>query len=109
MVQAFASYRADYAFDIGALPRRSRSAKHFLDIHNFDLFAELLPVNAIAISEQIFRRSVERKRFEHLLRCPFSGGMRGDAEVDNTSAMVSENDKDEQNFKPDGVDREEVN
>src|SRR5688572_20337405 len=101
MVQTLSSYGADQAFHVRALPRRSRSAEDFRDIHDLDLLAELVAVDAIAIPEQVFRCSIERKCFEHLLRRPFGGRMRGDVEMNNTPAIMSENDKDEQNFKPD--------
>src|SRR5689334_13773361 len=108
MVQTFSSYRADQAFHVRALPWRSRSAEDSRDIHDLDLVAEPVAVDAVAIPKQGFRCSVERKWFEHLLRRPFGGRMRGDVEVDNTPAIMSENDKDEQNFEPDGVDCEEI-
>src|SRR5262249_35111762 len=82
---------------------RGSWAKNFVDIHDFDLLAELLPVDPITISQQIFRCGVERKGFQHLLRGPFSRGMSRDVEVDNASSIVGENDKHEQNFKPHGV------
>jgi len=34
--------------------------------------------------------------------------MSSDVKVDNASSIMGENDKDEENFKPDGVDSEEV-
>ena len=34
--------------------------------------------------------------------------MRRNIEMDNTTSVVTEHNKDEQNFKPHGVDREEV-
>src|SRR5262249_41758557 len=108
MVQTFSADRTDHAFDVSALPRRSRSAKNLVDIHDFDLLAELLPVDPITISQQIFRCGVERKGFEHLLRGPFTRRMSRDVEVDNASSIVGENDKHEQNFKPHGVDGEGV-
>src|SRR5215510_13418576 len=108
MVQTFSADRTDHALDVSALPRRARSAKNFFDIHDFDLLAELLPVDTITISQQIFRCGVERKGFEHLLRGPFNRRMSRDIEVDNASPIMRENDKHEQNFEPYSMDREEV-
>ena len=90
------------------MPRRSRSAENFAAIHDLDLLAERLPVDPIAISEQILWHGVERKGFEHLLRGPFGCGMSRDVEMDNASSIMSENDKDEQDFKLNRVDGEEV-
>ena len=108
MVQTLAAYRSDDTFHVCALPRRSRSAEHFVDVHDLELLAELLPVDPISVSEQIFRRGVERKSFAHLLCGPFGCGMGCDVEVDNAASVVRENNKDEEDFKPNRVDREEV-
>src|SRR5215471_2520006 len=108
MVQTFSADRPDHTFHVSALPRRARGAKNFFDIHDFDLLAELLPVDPITISQQIFRCGVERKGFQHLLRGPFRRRMSRDIEMDDASAIMCENDKHEKNFKPSSVDREEV-
>ena len=108
VVQTVSTYRSDDAFHVRPLPRRSRSAENFVDVHDLELLAELLPVDPIAISKQILRLGVERKSFEHLLRGPFGCGMGRDVEVDNTTSVVSQHNKDEQNFKPNCVDGEEV-
>jgi hypothetical protein len=71
------------------------------------LVAELLAIDSITISQQILRGCVEREGFEHLLRRPLSRRMRRDV-VHNTSSVMRENDKDEQDFKPNSVDSEEV-
>src|SRR5215472_266852 len=106
MVQAFTPNRTDDPFDVSTLPR---SGENFFDIHYRDLVAELLSVDAVTISQQISGRCVERKGFEHLLRRPFSGRMSRDVKVDNTPSVMGENDKDEQDFKPNRVHSEEVN
>ena len=108
MIQTFSTDRADHAFHASAVPGRSRSAKNFFDIHDFDLFAELLSVDPITISQQIFRCGVEGKGFEHLLRGPFGRGMSCHVKVDDTSAIMREHDEDEQNFKPYGMYGEEI-
>src|SRR5215510_9056971 len=108
MIQTFPADRTDHALDVSALPRRARGAKNFFDIHEFDLLAELLSVDPITISQQIFRCGVEGKSFEHLLRAPFSRGMSRDVEVDNASSIMRENDKHEKNFEPYSMDGEEV-
>jgi len=58
--------------------------------------------------QQIFRCGVEWKGFEHLLRRPFRCGMSRNVEVHNASSIMCENDKDEQDFKANSVDDEEV-
>src|SRR5215471_6087843 len=108
MVQTFTANRADDAFDVSPLPRRPRSAEHFFDIHYRDLVTELLAINSISISQQISRRGIKRKGFEHLLRRPFRGWMSCDVEVHDASSILCEDNKNEEDFEPNGVDGEEV-
>jgi hypothetical protein len=77
-MQTFSADRTDHAFYVSALLRRARGAKNLVDIHDFDVLAELLPVDPITISQQIFWCGVERKGFEHLLRGPFRRRMSRD-------------------------------
>src|SRR5215470_13729815 len=109
MVQTFPADRTDHAFDVSSLPRRSRSAEDFFDIHQRDLVAKLLTIDSISISQQISRRSIKRKGFEHLLRRPFSRWMSCDVEVHDAPSIVCEDNKNEEDFEPNGVDGEEVN
>src|SRR5262245_60469398 len=108
MVQTFTANRTDDAFDVSLLPRRSRSAEHFFDIHYRDLVVELLAIDPISISQQISRRGIKRKGFEQLLRRPLSRWMSCDVEVHDASSIVCENNKNEEDFEPNGVDGEEV-
>ena len=108
MVQTFPANRADHAFHVSTLPGSPGSAENFIDIHDCDLVAELLSVDPIAISQQIFRCCVEGKGFEHLLRGPFGRGMTCQVKVDDTSAIMREHDEDEQNFKPYRMYSEEI-
>src|SRR5262245_33592526 len=108
MVQTFSANRTDEAFDVRSLPRRPRSAEHFFDIHYRDLVAELLAIDSISIAQQISRRRIKRKGFEHLLRRPFSGGMSCDVEVHDAASIVCEDNKNEEDFEPNGLDGEEV-
>src|SRR5262249_52781566 len=85
--------------DVGSLPGRPRGSQDFFDVHDFNLLAELASINAISIPQQIFRCAVERKRFDDLLCCPFCSGMSHDVEVDDTSAIVPDNDEDEQDLE----------
>src|SRR5262249_48449195 len=106
MVQTFAANRTDDAFDVSSLPRRPRSAEDFFDIHCRDLVAELLAIDSI--SQQISRRGIKRKGFDYLLRRPFRRWMSCDVEVHDASSIVCEDNKNEEDFEPNGVDGEEV-
>src|SRR5262249_28968588 len=108
MVQTFSANRTDDAFDVSSLPRTAWSAEDFFDIHYRDLVAELLPIDSISISQQISRRAIKRKGFEHLLRGPFGRWMSCDFEVHDASSIVCEDNKNEEDFEPNGVDGEEV-
>src|SRR5215831_15930800 len=108
MVQTFTADRTDHAFDVSSLPRRSRSAEDFFDIHYRDLVAKLLAIDSISISQQISRRGIKRKGFEHLLRRPFGRGMSRDIEVHDAPSIVCEDNKNEEDMEPNGVDGEEV-
>src|SRR5215469_812878 len=108
MVQAFTPNRTDDAFDVTSLPRRPRSAEEFFDIHDRDLVAELLAIDSISISQQISRHGIKRKGFEHLLRRPFGRWMSCDVEVYDASSIVCKDNKNEEDFEPNGVDGEEV-
>src|SRR5262245_44227626 len=107
MVQTFRANRTDDAFDVSSLPRRPRSAEDFFDIHYRDLIAELLSIDSISISQQIPRRGIKRKGFEHMLRRPFSCWMSCDVEVHDASSIVCEDNKNEEDFEPNRVDGEE--
>src|SRR5262249_1173451 len=106
MVQTFTANRADDAFDVSSLPRSPRSAENFFDIHCGELLAELLAIDSI--SQQISRRGIKRKGFEHLLRRPFRRWMSCDVEVHDASSIVCEDNKNEEDLEPNGVDSEEV-
>src|SRR5215467_4845883 len=109
MVQTFSANRIDDAFDVSSLPRSPGSAEDFFDIHCGDLLAELLAIDSISISQQISRRGIKRKGFEYLLRRPFRRWMSCDVEVHHASSIVCEDNKNEEDFEPNGVDGEEVN
>src|SRR5262249_48595983 len=108
VVQTFSPDRADHALHVCALPRRARSAEDFFDIHYRDLVAELLAVDSISIAQQISRRGIKRKGFEHLLCRPFRRWMSCDVEVRDASSIVCEHNKNEEDLEPNGVDGEEV-
>src|SRR5215467_7699844 len=108
MVEAFTANRADDAFDLSALPGRPRSTEDFFHVHHRDLVAELLAIDSISTSQQISRRGIKRKGFEHLLRRQFRRWMSCDVEVHDASSIVCEDNKNEEDFEPNGVDGEEV-
>src|SRR5215469_8413954 len=108
MVEAFTANRTDDAFDVSSLPRRPRTLSTSLIFICRDLIAELLAIDSISISQQISRRGIKRKGFDYLLRRPFRRWMSCDVEVHDASSIVCEDNKNEEDFEPNGGDGEEV-
>ena len=88
MIETLAPKRADQSFDIGSLPGRSRSRKHFLDSRRLHLCNEITSEDAVSITQQISRSRVPGKYFPQLLRGPFCGRM--EARVDREAPDSSE-------------------
>src|SRR5215813_5227567 len=99
MIETLSANRTDYAFGVWILERRSRRGDHLFDLHSLYSQAKLFPVDLISIPEQIARRRIFRKCFDHLLRCPDGRRMRGDIEVDNPSSIMEQDDKTVQGTK----------
>ena len=108
MIQAFPSYRSDDSLDVSALPWRPRDAENFFDTQHLDLFPKLVSVNPISIPKQVFGCAVEWKGFDDLLGGPRGRWVSRDVKVENTTAVVSKHNKNEQNFKPDRMHREKI-
>jgi hypothetical protein len=56
----------------------------------------MLTGDLVVVAKEIGRSGVVRKGVGDLLSGPVGGGMLGDVEVDDASAMVSEHDKNEE-------------
>jgi hypothetical protein len=59
-------------------------------------------------SRRRYLGAVSKGKANDLLRSPLRSRMSGDVEMDDASAVMSKHDKDEQDFEPDRVYREEV-
>ena len=66
---------------------------HLADAHAGDPAPEHVAVDGVAIPQQPSRRRVVRKRFNHLLRRPRRRGMFRDVDVDDSPAVVAEQDQ----------------
>ena len=108
VIEALATDRSNHAFNIGSLPRRSRRRQYLLDSHCLHLFNKFMPEDPIPIPQQILRGGVPGKCLAQLVSRPFGSRMRCDPEVNDSPALVSQNENHVQNLKPDGRDREEV-
>jgi len=65
-------------------------------------------VDPIAVSQEVLRSAVKRKRFDDLLPGPFRCRMGGDVEVRDASGVMREDNENEQNLEPDRGHREEI-
>ncbi|MFT7620616.1 MAG: hypothetical protein ACI97A_004273, partial [Planctomycetota bacterium] len=73
-----------------------------------DRFAKLGPEHCVAITMQEFWFFAIRKCLDDLSCCPFSGGVGGDVNVLNPTAVMREHDEDVKHFECSRWDSEEV-
>jgi hypothetical protein len=99
VVEALAAERADETFHVGILPRRSRRRHDFADSHAVHSTRELDAVDPVAVAREISRGSVPGEGFHKLLSGPLGGGGVSDVHVDDASAVVRQNDEDEQDLE----------
>src|SRR5262245_25362419 len=108
VVEALAADRADHPLYEGILPRGAWSGKDLVDPHALDAPHELVAVDTVTITEQVGRSRVIREGLDDLVSRPKGSGVVGDVEVDEFTAVVAEDDEDEEQAKGEGGDHEEV-
>ena len=108
MVQTLTSDRANDAFSIGSLPRRLRRNKNFLDAQVLDPLSEMLAIDRIPVSDQVFRSRLFRKGIDDLLGRPHGGRMDGNVKMHDLPPMMAKNNKAEQDLEPDRRDGKEI-
>ena len=108
VVDKFSTYCPDYAFRIGILPWRRRCGDDLVSTQTFDLPRNALTVDAVAVSNQITRRGIKRKRLDQLLCCPLRRRMFGHVEVNNSPSIVGKHNENEQHPKHSRRDDEKV-
>src|SRR5262245_16388225 len=102
MVQALASHRTDEPLREGVLPRAARGRQDFTDAHALRALAKRGAVDAVAIAQEVDGGGVVRKGVDDLLSGPVRGGVLSHIEMDDTAAMVGEQDKDEEDAQARG-------
>ena len=108
VIEAFAADGADQALDIRSLPGTSGSGEDFGDMQVSDLSPEGVAIDAVTISEQVARSGVP---WEYLrdLRCrPLGSRMLGHVEMNDTPALMRQDEKDKQKLEVNGRYDEEV-
>ncbi len=99
VIQKFSAKASDYPFNIGILPRRSRRGDNCLNTQARQPSLNPITIYAIAVTQQIPRGRIKRKRFQNLLGCPLRGRMFRHVEVDDSPAIVRQDDENEQHFE----------
>jgi hypothetical protein len=85
-----------------------RCRKDFVDVHTLHSVAELLAIDLVTIAEAIGGRGVIREGVHDLLGGPARGGMLGDVEVQDATAIVGKHDEDEEDTQAGGGNGEEI-
>ena len=96
VIETLAANATNHPFDVRILPRRSRRRPNLVDAEAFDAPDEVRTIDAIAVPQQIARRGFPWKGVDDLLRRPLSKRVVGDVEVNDTAAIVTKDDEDEQ-------------
>jgi len=107
-IQTLAPDRADEPLREGVLPGAGGRRQNLTDPHAPHSLPERVAVDRVAIAEEIGRGGVVREGIDDLLGGPGSGGMLGDVEVEDATAMVGEHDEDEEDAQVRGWHREEI-
>jgi hypothetical protein len=85
-----------------------RRGENLVDPHALHAVPELLAVDLVTITQEIGRCVLVREGVHELLSRPGGSGMRGHVEVNDPPAMVSEDDKDEEDAEASGLHGEEI-
>ena len=93
VIQAIASNGTNQPLNVWGLPGGARCDLDFFHAQRFGPAPEVQPVNAIAVTEQIFRGRGEGKSFAELLAGPTGRRALGDIEVEDSAAIVGEDDE----------------
>ena len=94
VVQTFAANGPVNSLHKTILPRASRRSANLLDAHSLNSRCEAVPIDSIAISNQIPWRPVVRKRFNNLLCSPYRSRVFSDIEVQDSTTVVCKNQED---------------
>jgi hypothetical protein len=108
MIQTLAPDRADEPLREGVLPRTVGRRQDFTDPHALHSLPERGTVDAVVIAEEIGRCGVIREGVDDLLGGPGRGGMLGNVEVQDATAMVGKHDEDEEDTQARSGHREEI-
>lgn len=97
VIQALTSDGADKSLCKGILPGALRSRQQFSDADALHALLKHVPVDAVAITEEVERGAVIRESVHNLLGGPVGSWVLGHVEVKDAAAVVGEHDENEQN------------
>jgi hypothetical protein len=107
-IEAFVANRTDDVLGEGILPGSARGDDDLANAHALDPALEVGAVDGIAITEQVSGAGLVRERVDDLLGRRRGGGLVGDADVGEFSAIVAEYHEAEEEAKGQGRYDEEV-
>src|SRR5437660_3143924 len=96
MVQTFPPERANAALAIRILPRGVKSGEHLVNPHRMGGCRERLAINSVAIAQQVAWCTIPGEGLDQLPGRPFCRGMRGYAKVKESTAIMRQNQKNEE-------------
>jgi len=108
VVQALTPDRANEAFCIRILPRRTIRRKNFPYPQCRCPPGELLPVDGITITDQRLWCFVYAAGLDKLLCSPGSGRMIGYIQMQDPTTVITENDENKQDFEAGCSNRKEI-
>src|SRR5215471_13939635 len=108
MVQAYSANASDHPFRITVLPRTPSRYRNLPDTHSINSPGEVVSVDPITIAHQVARHGVVGKGLDDLLRRLRCGRVFHDIEMQNTSTVMGQEDKDVQHTKLYGRNGEKV-
>jgi hypothetical protein len=108
VVEALSPDRSDDPLDEGILPGCAWGDEHLTNPHPLDSPRELSAIDAIAITEQVRRSRISGEGLDDLPSSPGRRWMVRDVDVDEFTAVVSQDDEDEEQTEGEGRHEEEV-
>ena len=108
VIQTLAPGRADNPLRERVLPRAVRGREDLTNPYALHALPEGIAGDRVAIAEEVGGCGIVREGLHDLLSRLGGGGMFRHVEVEDTPAMVAEDDQDEEHAQASGGDREEI-
>ena len=101
VIQAFSSDRADEPFDMSILPGRTGRSWSVPNSHGCETSRYGRPIRGVSIANEVLGCLIPREGLGDLTRDPFGRRMVGDAQRDQASSFMPQDDQDKQQLKVD--------